>query len=421
MRPRRALAAVSALLGLASFALSVSAGEGDANPPNDLDVALSRFVEDRSDRESLRQSAEKRIGRGAAEISLLAGADSAKVAETLRREILANLKEKIDLKGEGLGVLPLSPQEILTTVVGYEVFKMRSYLSSGVFPKRYFGFVDRKWDTAERESVFLALVRDVARTINAHQMEKNRSVRLSDLEIVATYIAEGGALLFLEEKHLLEEGSERIDLGYHLGCDNMGAAIERHGDLAGRLDRSFGTALERSARKERRGETGDRAVGIARRVGFRESVVASGLMYLYEKEIAAEKLARKKKSGDLDGWPSADLMALPLAEQFIATSLVFNTGILFSREWVESIRDFRAIRRLSELSEANATKKGREWRPILPVDSSPEEAFRRLAARGYREQPTSWQGSYHVLQRYGAFRALLDLTDRFDAKGNWKG
>ncbi|MFH1679190.1 MAG: hypothetical protein ABIH26_00945, partial [Candidatus Eisenbacteria bacterium] len=67
-----------------------------------------------------------------------------------------------------------------------------------------------------------------------------------------------------------------------------------------------------------------------------------------------------------------------------------------------------------------AEKKGREWRPLLPVDPSPEEAFRRLAARGYREQPTSWQGAYHVLQRYGAFKALRDLTSLFDDRGNWK-
>lgn len=32
----------------------------------------------------------------------------------------------------------------------------------------------------------------------------------------------------------------------------------------------------------------------------------------------------------------------------------------------------------------------------------------------YPEQPTSWNGVYHVLQRYGAYTALKRFTDVFD-------
>ncbi|MFH1680308.1 MAG: hypothetical protein ABIH26_06640, partial [Candidatus Eisenbacteria bacterium] len=345
LRSLRSGLILSSLL-LALLPRPTLADKDATNPPDDLDVAISRFVPDRSERDPLLAACEERIGRGAAEIAVLAGADAAAVGEVLRREILANLKEKIDLRGAGLGDFPLNHQEILTTVVGYEVFKMRSYLSSGVFPKRYFGYVDRKWDTAEKEDVFLVLVRDAVAAINGHQEEKGRRVRLSDIEVLVTYLSEGGALFFREERHLIEEEEPgRIDLAFHLGCDNAGVAIERYEDLVRRLDRRFGTRLSGSARREWRGETGDRAVGIGRRVGFRESIVATAVMYLYEKEIAAEKFSRRKTSGDPNGWTEDHLMALPLSEQFVVSSLVFNTGILFSRDWVESIREFRTIRR----------------------------------------------------------------------------
>ncbi len=187
------------------------------------------------------------------------------------------------------------------------------------------------------------------------------------------------------------------------------------------LRRDLATKLAATERREGRGATGDRSVGIDRAVGFRESVVASGLMFLYEKEIAGRKLRGVSSSRPSGAWPTEDLMALPLLEQFIVTSLVFNTGSLFSRDWTESIRDFRTIQRLHALSEGNAEKKGREWRPALPVDGSPGEAFRRLRERGYPAQLTSWQGAYHVLQRYGAFVALREFTDRFNARGDWTG
>jgi len=107
-------------------------------------------------------------------------------------------------------------------------------------------------------------------------------------------------------------------------------------------------------------------------------------------------------------------MSYPLAEQFIISSLVFNSGILFKNRTVERIRDFDLIDYLYSVSERSANKKGEGWRPPLPVEPSSGQAFERLLKHGYREQPTSWQGAYHILQRYGAYIAIKQFMNVFD-------
>ena len=86
--------------------------------------------------------------------------------------------------------------------------------------------------------------------------------------------------------------------------------------------------------------------------------------------------------------------------------------MVFPWRWIREVRDFDAIEHLHQVSEKN-----RATRERLPVDRTREEAFARIEAKGYRKQPTSWQGAYHVLQRYGAFLALREMTDRFDEAG----
>lgn len=390
----------------------------DTGGPDALEAAIGFFLRDGEERRAVFARAGERLAGGAGEIAKRIGADAGEVEAVLRREVLANLEAKRGLRAPGGGRFPMSPDDILRTVVDYERFKMEAYLTSGVFPKRYFGYVDRKWDTAAEEGTLLRLTREVVREINARQEERGRSVRLADAEVIVTWISEGGALLLREDTHLVRaDGAPRIDLSFRLGCDNMGLALDRYPDLAERLDRKFGTALVGSGRREGRGGTGDREIGIGRRVDYRESIVAMGIMVLFEKEIAAAKLHRRASAGGGGaGWD--ELADLPFDEQFILTSLVFNTGILFPRSWVESIRDLETIHRLSSLSEENSQKRGGEWRPALPVDASPPVAFETLARKGYRDQPTSWQGAYHVLQRYGAWIALRDFTDLFDEDGN---
>ncbi|MFH1278206.1 MAG: hypothetical protein ABIK65_07495 [Candidatus Eisenbacteria bacterium] len=405
------------LLLLAFLVSSPLAAPPAADDPLALEVAIGFFLREEGARRETLARAEGRITGEANAIAELLGAGAPEVAAVLRREIRQNLEAKRGLRAPGGKEFPMSPDEILRTVVEYEIFKMRTYLTSGVFPKRYFGYVDRKWDTAAEEATLLGLTHEVVREINAWQEGRGRSVRLADAEVIVTWIAEGGALLLREDTHLLAPGGEpRIDVSYRLGCDNMGLALDRYPDLARRLDERFGTALVGSGRKEGRGGTGDREIGIGRRVDFRESIVAMAIMVLFEKEIAAAKLHRRAEAGGAGKWD--ELSDLPFDEQFILSSLVFNTGILFPSSWVESIRDFGTIHRLYSLSEENSKKRGGEWRPALPVEASPPVAFDALSRKGYREQPTSWQGAYHILQRYGAWVALREFTDLFDGEGN---
>ena len=43
-----------------------------------------------------------------------------------------------------------------------------------------------------------------------------------------------------------------------------------------------------------------------------------------------------------------------------------------------------------------------------------------MAGQPERPQPTGWLSVYNVMQRYGAWVALHELTDTFDAEGRWQ-
>lgn len=414
---------LSTLLALFSTVTMVTVAAGESGPPDRLAVALSWFGPDHRADPVLMEKTARRIGDGAREIARSIDADSAAVADRLRQSILENLDEKRKLKAPDLGRFPLTPDEIERTVVGYEIFKMKTYLSSGVFPKRYFGFFDGKWDTAEEEKVLLSLTGEVVEAINERRALDGGEVRLTDLEVLVTYISEGGALFFLGEKSKIQPPDKKsIHLFIDHGCDNIGLAVERYFSLTRYLDERFGTEIAGSGEEEGLNEIGETWHGIGKKVTYRESIVANALMVLFEKENAARKLrSRAAEEGSEGGWRSGRMADYTMREQFILTSLVFNTGSLFSWSWIESIRDFSGLERLHAVSEKNAAKRGSEWRRRLPIDPSSEAAFGRLTEWGYREQPTSWQGAYHILQRYGAFVALQQFTDLFDEEGDWKG
>lgn len=62
---------------------------------------------------------------------------AARLGAVLRHQIRENLRAKVVLQADG--DLGLDAGRVQATVVDYEVFKLETYLSSGVFPKRYFG------------------------------------------------------------------------------------------------------------------------------------------------------------------------------------------------------------------------------------------------------------------------------------------
>ncbi len=79
-------------------------------------------------------------------------------------------------------------------------------------------------------------------------------------------------------------------------------------------------------------------------------------MYVYEKELAARKL--KQTEGKT-------LAELPLDEQFVVGSLVYNSGLIFSPNSRESIKAFTAGAELQRVSIRNAKTRG-----LLPLFES---------------------------------------------------
>lgn len=413
-------AAFSMLLTAAFFALPGS-GPAAAAPgaPPSFTGALTRILGPGIPVDRVSRDLDGAIETGAASIAgRVPEASRTAIRDVLRHEVAARLDELAALEEPGPGPFRLSPDEVLAKVAGFEAFKMSAYLTSGVFPKRYFGYFDRRWDTGRHEELLLERAHQVVDAVNAYQAAHDRSTRFTDLELLVTYMSEGGAILFREDRRLLDaDAGEAIDLYYHLGCDNIGAALARYPGLVRALDERFSTDLARRVPKPGVSETGEGYLGIVRGVDFMTSISAAAVMYLYEKEIAARKLAGAGADGE-GGWPHADLMAFPLDEQFVITSLVFNTGILFQYQTVRRIRDFETLEYLHQVSARAAAEVGSKARPALPVPVSRDEAFRRLASEGYPHQPTSWQGAYHILQRYGAYVALRRFTTVFDDAGS---
>lgn len=103
---------------------------------------------------------------------------------------------------------------------------------------------------------------------------------------------------------------------------------------------------------------------------------------------------------------------LSLDEQLIVGSLAYNSGLTFAPRSRASIKSFATGEQLSPTSTPNARTCG-----LLPVLTSSIVLTRVRAGGGYPAQPTSWSAMYHVLQRYGGYRALCRFTTVFDEAG----
>lgn len=316
--------------------------------------------------------------------------------EAIRRRILGNVVANLGEKKAAR--FPLSADEIRQTVIGYEAWKAEAFVSSGVFPKRYVGYVDEKWDTAPYEKRLRELTTKGAKIANAHLRKRGSKLRVTPLEITATFLAEGGAILLREEQGQLES----IHPVFGVGLDDIGSGFEKHADLVKVLDATFGTGLEAVAKRDGKGEYAG-GTTLTRNFTFDEAVLGSLAMWVFEKEIAERKMRESEKT---------ELSSLPLDEQFVAGSLVYNSGILFALDRREWIRD------LSTGAYLDGVSKNAKNRPALPV-ANPAASLAQLVTSGYPDQPTSWSAVYHVLQRYGAYVGLLRFSDAFTEKGEW--
>lgn len=285
--------------------------------------------------------------------------------------------------------------DVMTPGADYERFRVDTYLSSGVAPKRYFGFFDERGDTAAAEAELRDTTIRAVAIANAFASDAGLPVRITEKEVAVTFLAEGGALLFTEAQDKLDAVHPVRDEG----LDNFRLGFTRFPKLVETLDTELGTGLARLT-----ATIGGRRV-LLRPMTLREAILGTAVMYLYEKELTHD--ARVKAS-----LPA--LAGLPLDAQFVTTSLVYNCGLLFSDDRVAAILGLSTGPYLVQVNADNAGK-----RPALPVLPEADARARLAAGEPIPQQLTSWSAVYHVLQRYGAWAALEKFTTVFDATGSF--
>ncbi len=319
------------------------------------------------------------------------------LARALAREIAWNLRDKRELPAWKDKAFSLDLDAVRRRVIDYEAFKQDVFISSAVFPKRYFGYFDEAWDTGDYERTLRRVVRTAVAEINTYQADRKSPIRITDLEVAVTFIAEGGAILLRENQHQLGE----IHPVYGVGLDDIAIGFSKHRALVHRLDEALGTNLQRVV------VTLNGVPQFLRHMSFEEAILGTAVMWVYEKELCAAKLLAEGRT---------PLQVRSLDEQFILGSLVYNSGLVFSEERLGMIRTFRTGDYLAQVSQASAKKR---W--ALPVAGV--QASRTLLSGGdaYPDQPTSWSAVYHVLQRYGGYVALKRFTDAFDDRDSWNG
>ena len=300
-----------------------------------------------------------------------------------------NLLSKRASQAEGV---QFSEATLIGTAVRYEAFRITAFRNSGVSPKRYFGFMDEQGKTAAYEKTLKDVATRIARLLNTYAERNGLDITVTPKEIIVTHLAEGGALLLTKDI----ENIDRVHPVLGVGLDDYRIGFQRFPGLVDEADKAFGTKLAiLSVSKEGT-------------MTFTETILGTAVMYLYEKDIAAKKRLAEKLP---------PLKTLSLDAQFVQTSLVYNSGILFSEERVKQMMAFDTGTYLSETSEATATRAGNP-RPRLPV-ILPEAADTLLSeGKSLPQQPTSWNAVYHVMQRYGAWAALAKFSNRFTAQGD---
>ncbi|MDP2345034.1 MAG: hypothetical protein Q8O67_29085 [Deltaproteobacteria bacterium] len=317
----------------------------------------------------------------------------------LRAQVITNVAK--NLAGKRLltpidaGPFSLSVEEIKRTVIDYEVFKVRTYISSGVFPKRYFGYFDLKWDTAVRERTLQRVVRTSVNAINEFQKRAGSPVRVTDAEVAITFIAEGGALLLGARQEHADDVHP-----FAVGLDDLGKSLLRRTKLANELVAKTGSKFGDVIGYR------DGVQFLRRNMTFEEAVVGTAFMWADEKMLASDKLKETERRSLAD---------LSSDEQFVAGSLVFNSGLVFSPASRALIVDLATAPEMQRVSLANEHTR---W--LLPVLDPLAARERIRSGHGYPEQSTSWSAMYHVLQRYGAYNALRACTDLFDDDGMFR-
>jgi len=376
--------------------------------PENLEDAIMRLVSDPAEVRALLEDLDAEATNLSFALAEHGPADPVLVRAALADKVEARLFDWVARSEQGS--FPVDAERIRRQAIQWEAFRMERYVSSGVFPKTYFGFFDEGWDTAAHEGTMRETVGCTRGIINAWQTERGSPVRVTDAEIAVTFVAEGGALLLSTQQAHMNDLHPVMDVG----LDDLASGLGDYQSLLDGLDQGCGTDLRGTVVYT---ELGMRPVGatdrlaapegqwawLVRNATFREGIVGTALMWIWEKEIAARKLVASDR---------APMAERGLDEQFIIGSLVYNSGILHSESSARSIARFATGERVHRDSESNAHRRPRL--NLLP----PSGLLAELLSEGqYRSQPTSWLAVYHVLQRYGAWEGLRRFSDVFDADG----
>ncbi|MFH1467197.1 MAG: hypothetical protein ABIO70_22625 [Pseudomonadota bacterium] len=398
-----------ALLLLAACS-STPAEEPPAPPPTqvptDFSGLVAHFVDDPAQRAALAAQLEADAGALAEDLSAHGPADPAQVRAVFEELVTARLSSW------ATHGLPVDATRLRRQALDWERFRLARYVSSGVFPKTYFGFFDEAGDTAAAEVVLRETTGCACGEINAWLVEGGNPLRVTDAEIAVTFVAEGGALLLTIDQARMDQLHPVLDVG----LDNIASGLGDYGALLHRLDRACGTDLAGTVAHTAPGQQPAGAIGrlmapqgqdawLMRPATFREGIVGTALMWIWEKEIAQRELATEGRD---------PLWERSLAEQYVIGSLVYNSGILHSEATTRSLLAFDTGARLFQDSEKNAHR-----RPRLNL-LAPGPLLEELLRSGtLREQHTSWLGVYHVLQRYGAWEGLRRFSAVFDEDGRF--
>jgi hypothetical protein len=383
---------------------------------DELRALLTHFLAEPEAEAALVQRLEARASALADSLEAHGEAPPARVRAVLLHQVVWSLRAKAG--PEQQPPLIYDAPRLGRTVLDWEAFRMETYVSAGVFPKRYFGFLDRQGDTASLEGELLETAHCAAVVVNTQQESRGSPLRVSDAELIVTFLAEGGAMLLTDRQRLLSA----IHPIHTLGMDDLAVVLLERPELAQALDSACGTDLLGIVRYGERGllpltepeeappgvlgrldSTDGRWAWLVRHASFAEGIAGTALMWIWEKELTAEALA--------------DAGRVPLAERdpataFVHSSLVYNSGALHDEDTVAAIVASTEGPWIVARSDANAHRRDR-----LPV-RSPEDTLRDLLGSAtYREQDTSWLAAYHIAQRYGAWQGLLRFTDHFDESG----
>ncbi len=313
--------------------------------------------------------------------------DAKQVSSRLSQLVADNLEQK-----HTAGFL-LDAARIRRQVIEAEAFKLETFVTAGVFPKRYFGYLDEQHDTAAYETRLKSAARKSARACNRWLENAHATFRVTEQELIVTFLAEGGAILLREKQDQLES----IHPVQGIGLDDIATGFADLEPLVKQLDTEVGTNIAGIV-KQRDGKP-----YLSRNFRFEEAIAGTAAMWVWEKQIAERKL---RAAGRMS------LGKRTLEDQFVIASLVYNSGILFEESTITKVRTFESGAYLFDLSEASKAKR---W--ALPIAMPKLNLERQLSGGPWPDQPTSWSAVYHVLQRYGAYVGLSRFTDAFDAKG----